>query len=84
MLHEIKTAAVLAKAVAKNARACPAQQALQMATLNGARALNLQDKIGSLEPGKMADIIAIRLDDIETQPLWNPVSHVVYAASREW
>jgi 5-methylthioadenosine/S-adenosylhomocysteine deaminase len=53
-----------------------------MATLNGARALGLDGETGSLVRGKAADITAIRLDGIETQPLFNPISDLVYAASR--
>ena len=55
---------------------------LRRATLNGAKALGLEADIGSLEVGKAADITAIRLDDLETQPLYDPISNVVYAAGR--
>jgi 5-methylthioadenosine/S-adenosylhomocysteine deaminase len=55
---------------------------LRAATLNGARALGLADKIGSIEPGKQADLAAIRLDEPETQPLYHAISQLVYAASR--
>jgi len=82
VMGEMRMAALLAKAVAGDASAVPASAALRMATLNGARALGLDQDIGSLEPGKWADITAIRLDGIETQPLFNPVSDLVYAASR--
>ena len=75
-------AALLAKAVSGDASAVPAHTALRMATLNGAKALGLESEIGSLEAGKWADITAVRLDRIETQPLFNPVSDLVYAASR--
>jgi 5-methylthioadenosine/S-adenosylhomocysteine deaminase len=54
-----------------------------MATLNGATALGLQDQIGSLETGKEADIVAIDLGHLNTQPVFNPLSHIVYAAGRE-
>lgn len=74
--------ALLAKAVAGDASTIPAPTALRMATLNGARALGLDADIGSLEAGKWADVAAIRLDGIETQPLFNPISDLVYAASR--
>ena len=53
-----------------------------MATLNGAKALGLDHEIGSLEVGKAADIVALNLSDIETQPLFDPISDIVYAASR--
>ncbi len=83
ILSEMRTAALLAKGVSQRADAVPATVALRMATLNGARALGLEAEIGSLEVGKSADMTAIRLDAIETQPLYNPVSQIVYAADRE-
>ena len=83
MLGEMRTAALLGKAVAKNASAIPAVTALRMATINGAKALGLADKIGSLEIGKAADVIAIDLSELETQPLYCPISQIVYAASRQ-
>ncbi len=83
MLGELRTAALLAKAVANDASALPAAQALRMATLNGASALGLAQEIGSLEPGKAADIVAVRLDDIESMPLYDPVSQLVYATGRD-
>ena len=82
VLGEMRTAALLAKGVAEDARAVPAATALRMATLNGAKALGLETEIGSLTIGKSADIAAIRLDGIETQPLFDPISDIVYAASR--
>jgi len=82
VMGEMRMAALLAKAVSGDASVIPAKTALRMATLNGARALGLETEIGSLEPGKWADITAIRLDAIETQPLFDPVSDLVYAASR--
>ncbi len=81
MFSEMRTAALLAKAVAGNAAAVPAAQALQMATLHGARALGLDSEIGSLEAGKLADLIAVRLDACNTQPLYNPVSQLVYSTN---
>ena len=54
-----------------------------MATINGARALGIDHITGSLEVGKAADIAAIDLAQLETQPLYNPVSQIVYAASRD-
>ncbi|MEM7408441.1 MAG: TRZ/ATZ family hydrolase [Pseudomonadota bacterium] len=83
MLGEMRTAAQLAKAVASDAAAVPAHAALAMATINGARALGLDDEIGSLEPGKAADIIAIDLDHPSTQPVYSPISTVVYATCRD-
>ncbi|MFM8330630.1 MAG: TRZ/ATZ family hydrolase [Candidatus Methylumidiphilus sp.] len=82
VLGEMRTAALLAKAVANDARAVPAATALRMATLNGAIALGLEQDIGSLAVGKSADIVALNLGDIETQPLFDPISDIVYAASR--
>lgn len=82
MLGEMRTAALLAKAVAHDASAVSATQALRMATINGAKALGLAQDIGSLEIGKAADMIALDLSGIETQPLYDPVSHLVYCANR--
>jgi len=78
LFGEMHTAALLAKAVAGNAGALNAHQALQMATINGARALGIDDKVGSLEVGKAADITAIALDDIEQAPLYDLPSQLVY------
>ncbi len=83
MLAETRLTALLAKGVAKDASAVGAQQALTMATLHGARALGLADEIGSLEAGKWADLCCIDLNGVHTQPLSNPVSQIVYSASRE-
>lgn len=82
MLAEMRTAALLAKAVAGDASAVPAMTVLKMATINGARALGLADEIGSLRKGKAADVIAIDLSHLETQPLYCPISQIVYAANR--
>lgn len=82
MFGELRTAALLAKGVATDARAFDAAYALRAATLNGARAIGLDDRIGSIEPGKQADLAAVRMDLPETQPLYHPVSQLVYAASR--
>lgn len=83
MFAEMRTAALLAKGVAHDARALPASAALKMATLNAAKALGIDNETGSLVNGKSADIIALRLSDIETQPLYNPLSQIVYSAGRE-
>ncbi|POZ50546.1 TRZ/ATZ family hydrolase [Methylovulum psychrotolerans] len=82
MLGEMRTAALLAKAVAEDASAVPAMAALRMATINGAKALGLDKEIGSLSIGKAADVIAIDLSALETQPVYCPVSQIVYAANR--
>lgn len=83
MISEMRTAAILAKAVGQSATALPAYEALAMATYNGALAMGWEKEIGSLEVGKQADITAIRLDDLESQPMYDPVSHLVYATSRD-
>lgn len=83
MFGEMRTAALLGKAVAKDASAVSAMTALKMATINGAKALGLDTEIGSLAIGKAADVIAIDLSGLETQPLYCPVSQIVYAASRQ-
>lgn len=82
MIGEMRTAALLAKAVAKDASAVPAATALRMATLNGAKAMGWDEEIGSLVPGKAADMTAIHFGDLESQPIFNPLSHLVYCASR--
>ena len=83
MLGELRIAALLAKAVSGNATAVPAHTALRMATLNGARAMGLDTEIGSLRPGKAADITAIDLAALPSQPVYDPVSQIVYTAGRE-
>jgi 5-methylthioadenosine/S-adenosylhomocysteine deaminase len=79
---EMQTAALLGKHVARDATAVPAGDAIAMATINGARALNLADEIGSLVAGKAADVICVSLGGIEHQPVLDPVSQLVYSASR--
>ena len=81
LLGEAQTAALLAKGVASDAKAVNAFQALEMATINGARALGLGDRLGSIEAGKQADLVALDLVQPETQPLHHVVSTLVYAAS---
>jgi 5-methylthioadenosine/S-adenosylhomocysteine deaminase len=78
---ELELAALLAKHVAGDASALPAPAALEMATLNGARALNLDHLIGSLVPGKAADVICVELSEPALAPVLDPVSQLVYAAS---
>ena len=82
LLGELKTAALLAKAVAIDATALSAPQALTMATLGGARALGLADAIGSLEVGKQADLALISFADFDALPVYNPISHIVYCSHR--
>ena len=79
MFSEMRTAAILAKACSGDAQALPAYKALQMATINGAKALGLDHLTGTLEAGKRADVIAVKLDELNTQPVHNPVSQLVYS-----
>ncbi len=81
MFSEMRTAALLAKGFSGDARACNAQQSIQMATINGARALGLAEKTGSIEVGKQADIIALDMSSLNTQPLYEPEAQVVYACN---
>jgi 5-methylthioadenosine/S-adenosylhomocysteine deaminase len=82
LFGEMRSAALLAKVVAGNAAVLPAHRVLRMATLNGARALGLEREIGSLVPGKWADVIAVELGTIEAAPVYHPVSQLVYATGR--
>jgi len=82
MLAEMRTAALLAKGVSQDPTAVPAHEALRMATLNGARALGLDQVTGSIEIGKSADLAAIDLSHPATQPVFDPVSQIVYSAGR--
>jgi len=83
LLDEMRVTALLAKAVSGDATAVPAHTALRMATLNGAKALGLDEQIGSLKPGKAADITAIDLSALSSQPVYDPVSQIVYSVGRE-
>ena len=83
MLAEARTAALLAKAATQSPAALPAELALHMATLGGARALGLDQHIGSLEPGKAADVVALDFSTVELQPVYNPVAQLIYAANRQ-
>lgn len=82
LLAEARTAALLAKAVAGDSAAMPATAALHAMTLGGAIALGLEAEIGSIEPGKQADLVAIDLADVSTQPVHDVASAVIYATSR--
>jgi len=81
LLAETRIASLLAKTVAGDACAVPAPQALEMATLGGARALGLADEIGSLRAGKSADLISIDLNEATTAPLHHAISQLAYAAN---
>ena len=83
LFQEMRTAALLAKAVAGDAQVVPAHAALRAATLNGAQALGIDDRTGSIVPGKAADLVAVDMRAIELAPCYDPVSHIVYAAGRE-
>jgi len=80
---EMRIAALLAKVASGDPSAVPAQQALHMATLGGARALGMDAAIGSLLPGKQADIVAVDLTATRTLPCYDPLSHLVHVAGRE-
>ena len=80
---EMRLAALLAKGVSGRADALPARTALRMATLNSARALGLDEEIGSLKVGKQADVVAVDLSAVYTQPCYDPISQLVYSASRQ-
>ncbi len=83
LFSEMRLAALLGKAAAHDASALPAHAVLRMATLGGAKALGLDARIGSLTPGKRADMVAVDLSRPELSPCYDPVSHLVYAAGRE-
>jgi 5-methylthioadenosine/S-adenosylhomocysteine deaminase len=83
LFQEMRIAALLAKAVARDAAAMPAHAALRAATLGGAMALGLEQRIGSIVPGKAADLAAVAFDSLELQPAYDVVSHLVYACGRE-
>lgn len=83
LFREMRHAALLAKVATGDARALDAHHVLRMATLNGAAALALDREIGSIEPGKAADLCAVDLSAVELSPCFNPASHLVYVAGRE-
>lgn len=83
LFHEMRHAALLAKGASRNAEVLDAHATLRAATLGGAQALGLDGRIGSLLPGKAADLCAVRLDEWLMQPCFDPASHVVYVAGRE-
>jgi len=83
MFGEMRTAALIGKAVAEDASALPAAQVLKMATLNGAKALGIDSRVGSLEVGKEADIVAVSLNSPECQPVYHVISQLVYSCSSD-
>jgi len=80
---EMRLTALLAKGAGGDPTALPAHEVLEMATLNAARALGLENRIGSLVKGKCADMVAVNLAALELSPCYDPLSHLVYAAGRE-
>jgi 5-methylthioadenosine/S-adenosylhomocysteine deaminase len=83
VFQEMRCSALLAKAVAQDAAVMPAHAALRAATLGGAAALGLEARIGSIVPGKAADLAAVEFDSLELQPAFDIVSHLVYVSGRE-
>lgn len=83
LLGEARTAALLAKGQSGSAEAWPAARTLRAMTLDAARALGLDDRIGSIEVGKQADLVALDLSAAELAPVFDPVSHLVYSCGRE-
>ena len=83
MFAEMRLSALLAKGVNENATVIPAHQALEMATINAAKAIGLEEKIGSIEIGKFADLTAVKLSELIINPCYDPISHLVYACGRE-
>ena len=83
MFGEMRLAALLAKGSSGDASALPAREALRMATLNGAIALGLGHEIGSITPGKAADLVAVSLKGLNATPCYDPISHLVHVAGRE-
>lgn len=83
MFAEMRLAALLSKGSSGDAASVPAAEALAMATINAAKALGKESELGSLEPGKYADMTAVSLAAAELQPCFNVISHLVYSAGRE-
>ena len=82
IMEEMRLAALLIKGSTKSSELIPAMEAIKMATINGAKALGLESKIGSIEKNKKADLVAIDLSTIENQPIYNPLTTLVYSSSR--
>ncbi|MBT3426347.1 MAG: TRZ/ATZ family hydrolase [Gammaproteobacteria bacterium] len=83
MLQELRSAALLAKVSENNPCAVDAFTALEMGTINGARFLGLEQTIGSLEAGKSADLTAINFNDFSSQPVYHPISQLIYTATAQ-
>jgi 5-methylthioadenosine/S-adenosylhomocysteine deaminase len=83
LLHDMQLASLLAKGLTKNPATLNASTSLEMMTINAAKALGLDDRIGSIEKGKYADLTVFNMDNVSTLPIYDPMSHLVYAASRE-
>ncbi|MHA1687016.1 MAG: amidohydrolase family protein [Candidatus Heimdallarchaeaceae archaeon] len=81
MFREMRLATFLQKLKHLNEKALPAVKVLRMATIEGAKAINMEKEIGSLEVGKKADIIQVNINDVNAYPLYDPISHLVYSAS---
>ncbi len=81
MLDEARSAALLVRALARDAGAMTARQALELATVGAARALGLDAELGSLEPGKHADLCAVSLDGLHTSPVYDVETALVFSAS---
>jgi len=78
MFEAMRQAAFLAKLQTSDPRAVPARKALEMATIDGARALGMESLIGSLEAGKRADVITVSMTAARQTPMYDPLSHLVY------
>lgn len=83
IFSEMRLAALLAKGSSGDSSVLSAQQALEMATINAAKALGFEDKIGTIEVGKQADLVAVKLSSLEASPCYDPISHLVYSCGRE-
>src|SRR4029077_19197641 len=80
MFEAMRVAALLHKVTTMDPRVMPARQALELATRRGADALGMGDRIGSLEAGKQADLIAVAVDGARQTPMFDPMSHLVYVS----
>ena len=82
IMEEMRLASLLLKGTTKSPELLSATQAIKMATINGAKALGLESIIGSIEKNKIADLVAIDLNSIENQPIYNPLSTLVYSSTK--